>query len=218
MREAVRRGRDLLSLARRIEEEEEERCRKIAENGFSLLRDGISILTHCNAGPLATCGIGTALGPLYIAKERGVDVKVFVTETRPKRQGARLTVWELKEAGICVRLIADTAVGYIMERGYIDAIFVGADRIAENGDCANKIGTYQIAVLAKFHKIPFYVAAPSSTFDKNLSDGSKIIVEERGKEELTSYDVDVLNPAFDITPSELITGIITEDGILRYGA
>lgn len=214
MKKGIEEKEDLLSLAKSIEAEEEERCLKIAEYGLSLIKDGASLLTHCNAGPLATGGIGTAIGPMLLARDRDIKIKVFATETRPARQGARLTMWELQRADIPATLIADTAVGYIMSKGFVDAVFVGADRIAMCGDTANKIGTYQIAVLARFHNIPFYVAAPSSTIDIGCPNGDKIIIEERPKEELTSY-FEAINPAFDVTPASLITKIITDSGIFE---
>ncbi|MEK9148845.1 MAG: S-methyl-5-thioribose-1-phosphate isomerase [Candidatus Desantisbacteria bacterium] len=217
MKKGIEEKGDLLSLAKSIEAEEEERCLKIAEYGLSLIKDGASLLTHCNAGPLATGGIGTALGPILLAKDRGMAIKVFATETRPVRQGARLTMWELKRADIPAVLIADTVVGYIMSKGLVDAVFVGADRIAKNGDTANKIGTYQIAVLARFHNIPFYVAAPSSTVDMDCPSGDKITIEERPKEEVTAFNFEAINPAFDVTPASFITRIITEDGIFEPG-
>ncbi|MDI6751566.1 MAG: S-methyl-5-thioribose-1-phosphate isomerase [bacterium] len=215
MKKGIEEKKDLLSLAKSIEAEEEKRCLKIAEYGLSLIKDGSSLLTHCNTGPLATAGIGTALGPILLAKDMGIAIKVFATETRPVRQGSRLTMWELKKADISAILIADTAVGYIMNKGLVDAVFVGADRIVKNGDTANKIGTYQIAVLARFHKIPFYVVAPSSTIDIDCPGGNKIVIEERPKKEVTTFNFDCLNPAFDVTPASLITKIITEDGIFE---
>ena len=215
MKKGIEEKKDLLSLAKRIEACEEERCLSIAEYGLSLIKGGTSILTHCNAGPLATGGIGTALGPILLAKDRGIKIKVFATETRPVCQGARITMWELKKADIPAILITDTAVGYIMSKGFVEAIFVGADRIAKNGDTANKIGTYQIAVLARFHNLPFYVAAPSSTVDMDCPSGDEIVIETRPKNEVTAYDFEALNPAFDVTPASLITKIITEDGIFE---
>lgn len=202
-----------LELAKRMHKELEKRNKRIGEYGLSLLWDGISILTHCNAGSLACCGIGTALAPIYLAHSR-MKIRVFVTETRPRCQGARLTMWELLQAGIKATLIADTMVGFVMKKGLIDIVFVGADRVAKNGDLANKIGTYQIAILSHYHKIPFYTLLPSSTIDKEAEDGEKIIIEERDKNEL-GYGLDCLNPSFDITPHSLITGIITEEGIRK---
>jgi len=203
---------NMLELAKKMHEELKERNKKIGEYGLSLISRGMSILTHCNAGSLGCCGIGTALAPIYLAHSSGIKIRVFVTETRPRCQGARLTMWELKESKIAATLIADTMVGFIMRNKLVDIVFVGADRIARNGDIANKIGTYQIAILANYHKIPFYCLAPSSTIDKSIEDGSQILIEERDKDEL-GYDFPSLNPAFDITPAHLISGIITEGGI-----
>ncbi|MGC8804979.1 MAG: S-methyl-5-thioribose-1-phosphate isomerase [Candidatus Ratteibacteria bacterium] len=196
---------------------------RIAEFGEKLIKNGMRILTHCNAGALATSGIGTALAPLYLAAKRNKIVEVFVDETRPVLQGARLTMWELKKAGIKCTLICDSMAGFIMQQKNIDMVITGADRIARNGDTANKIGTYSVAVLARFHNIPFYVAAPISTFDFSLSDGSVIPIEQRDKKEIeyiggkriAPANIDVYNPAFDITPAGLITGFITEKGIFR---
>ncbi|MDI6703114.1 MAG: S-methyl-5-thioribose-1-phosphate isomerase [bacterium] len=206
----------------KIHQDDKKRCLRIGENGAQLIREGDTILTHCNAGALATGGIGTALGVIYTANREGKGIKVFVDETRPLLQGARLTAWELKHAGIPVTLICDNMVGWVMKKGLIDCCIVGADRIASNGDTANKIGTYNISVLACHHKIPFYIAAPISTFDLNLKDGSEIPIEERGEEEVINWhgkriapkDIDVYTPAFDVTPGEYITAIITEHGII----
>tara|TARA_B100002003_G_scaffold238074_1_gene255885 strand:- start:951 stop:1988 length:1038 start_codon:yes stop_codon:yes gene_type:complete len=191
--------------------------------GAELVRDGFNILTHCNTGPLATAGYGTALGVIKWAHEQGKNIKVLATETRPLCQGARLTTWELKRANIPFKLITDSMVGYFMCQGKISCIIVGADRIAGNGDTANKIGTYTLSVLAKEHCVPFYVAAPTTTIDPKLSTGDEIPIEERGPEEVTHIqgvriapeDIEVLNPAFDVTPSQYITAIITEKGIIR---
>lgn len=193
----------------------------IGEYGADLLGKSCRVLTHCNAGALATCGWGTALGVIRTAVKRGATVHVFVDETRPRQQGARLTVWELMQDNITPTLIADSTAGYLMAEAKLDLVIVGADRIAINGDTANKIGTYSLAVLASAHRLPFYVAAPLSTFDPELDSGSEIPIEERDPCEITSIagltlcppGVDVLNPAFDVTPSHLITGIITEAGI-----
>lgn len=209
--------------AKLIHLDDQKRCERIGEEGATLIPEGARILTHCNAGALATGGIGTALGVIYKAEEQGKRVKVFSCETRPLLQGARLTCWELKEAGIDVTLICDNMAASLMREEKIDLVITGADRICANGDVANKIGTYGLAVLAKAHRIPFYVAAPLSTFDLALSDGSKIPIEERDREEVASVlgkqiapkNVKVLNPAFDITPNELVTAIITEKGIIR---
>lgn len=206
-----------------IHKEDEETCRKIGENGLEVLRDGMTVLTHCNAGRLATAKYGTALAPIYVAKEEGMDIKVFADETRPLLQGARLTAFELMEAGVDVTLITDNMAAMVMKEGKIDAVIVGTDRVAANGDAANKIGTYGVALLAKAHNIPFYVAGPLSTIDLNSKTGDEIPIEERDPEEITKgfgnqtapTGVKVYNPAFDVTPHELITGIITEKGIAR---
>jgi len=212
----------LVAEAERIHREEAEATHKISEHGTDLIQDGFTILTHCNAGPLATTGYGTALGVIIRAHEQGKKVKVFADETRPLLQGARLTVWELKKAGIPVTLITDSMAGHFMSRGEIDCVIVGADRIAANGDTANKIGTYTLAVLAKENGVPFYVAAPVSTIDPSLPTGADIPIEERQAEEVTHIrgvciapDCAVANPAFDVTPHRFITAIITEQGILR---
>ncbi len=196
-------------------------CRMIGKNGAKFLEDGCTVLTHCNAGGLATAGYGTALGVIRAAHEEGKKLMVFADETRPFLQGARLTAWELMRDNIPVTLITDNMAGYFMKKGRIDAVVVGADRIAANGDTANKIGTYSVAVLAKENGIPFYVAAPMSTVDFSLNNGSLIPIEERGRAEVTHVmkqkiapeDVIVENPAFDITPGRYISGIITERGV-----
>jgi len=214
--------RSLVNEARRIHKEELSATRKLSRLGAELIRDGFRILTHCNAGPLATAGYGTALGIIKAAKEQGKKVSVFVTETRPLLQGARLTTWELMQEGIPVTLITDSMAGHFMRLGRIDCVIVGADRIAANGDVANKVGTYPLAVLAKENKIPFYVAAPTSTIDRSLSSGDKIPIEERSPEEVTHIQgrpiapegTRAANPAFDITPHRYITAIITEKGII----
>jgi methylthioribose-1-phosphate isomerase len=213
----------LLQEADRIFEQERKVCQKIGENGAALLEDGMSVLTHCNAGALATAGLGTALGVIYAAKSQGKHICVFADETRPLLQGARLTAWELLQNEIEVTLICDNAAAALMRTGRIDAVLVGADRIARNGDVANKVGTYGLAVLAKEHHIPFYVAAPLSTLDMNLADGSQIPIEQRNSEEVTQGfglqtappEVKVFNPAFDVTPAELVSAIISEKGIAR---
>jgi methylthioribose-1-phosphate isomerase len=213
----------LVNEAKRIHQEEVNATRKLSRLGAELIKDGFTLLTHCNAGPLATAGFGTALGVIKAAKDQGKRMSVFATETRPLLQGARLTTWELRQEGIPVTLITDSMAGYFMQQRKIDCVVVGADRIAANGDVANKIGTYTLAVLAKESKIPFYVAAPTSTIDFSLSSGDKIPIEERGPEEVTHIqgvpiapeDVRAANPAFDITPHSYITAIITEKGIIR---
>jgi methylthioribose-1-phosphate isomerase len=193
-------------------------------NGQELIKDGDTILTHCNAGALATAGeYGTALGVIKAAHEKGKKIKVYADETRPFLQGARLTAWELVKEGIPVKLITDNMAGYFMGKGEIDKIIVGADRIAANGDTANKIGTYSLSILAKEHGIPFYIAAPLSTIDIKITDGSKIPIEERNPQEVTHLankriapeGVEVANPAFDVTPNKNITAIITEKGIIK---
>ncbi|NVM04462.1 MAG: S-methyl-5-thioribose-1-phosphate isomerase [Candidatus Helarchaeota archaeon] len=213
--------KELLKEALDIYREDEEISRKIGENGVKLLKDECSVLTHCNTGFLVTAGIGTALGIVYTAVEKGKKVRVYVDETRPLLQGARLTAWELKMKGIDVTLICDNTTAFLMKKGMVDYVFVGADRIASNGDTANKIGTYNLAVLAEKHNIPFYVAAPYSTFDFSLENGGEIPIEERNPEEVymgfgkrtAPENVNVFNPAFDVTPNSLITAFITEEGI-----
>ena len=215
--------KSLINEAKRIHEEEETATKELSRLGADLLKDGCTVLTHCNAGPLATAGYGTALGVIKAAKEQGKKVSVFVTETRPLLQGARLTAWELMEEGIPVTLITDSMAGYFMRRREIDCVIVGADRIAANGHTANKIGTYSLAVLANAHGIPFYVAAPTSTIDLSLTSGYQIPIEERSPEEVTHIKgipiapkgVRAANPAFDVTPHAYITAIITEKGIIR---
>jgi methylthioribose-1-phosphate isomerase len=195
--------------------------RRIGRHGELLLKDGMTVLTHCNAGALATAGYGTALGVIYAATEAGKRIHVIADETRPRLQGAQLTAWELQKHGLEVTVISDTMVGHLMQKNKIDACIVGADRIAANGDTANKIGTYQVAVLAKRHDIPFYVAAPLSTIDTKIKTGKDIPIEQRDPEEVTTIGstritpryVKVENPAFDVTPAELISGIITDRGI-----
>jgi methylthioribose-1-phosphate isomerase len=209
--------------AQRIAEEDIEINRAIGRNGAKLLKSGDTVLTHCNAGALATVGYGTALGVIRAATEAGKRIEVLVTETRPLLQGARLTAWELKRERIPVRVIVDSAVGHLMSRGRIDVVIVGSDRIASNGDAANKIGTYSLALLAKEHGIPFYIAAPTSTIDMRIKSGTEIPIEYRGPEEVAFIGprrsiprgVGVLNPAFDVTPARLITAIITERGTVK---
>lgn len=205
-----------------IHEEDMLACRKIGEYLLSLLEDGIGVLTHCNAGGLATSAYGTALAPFYLAKEKGWNLRVFADETRPVLQGARLTAYELHEAGIDVTLICDNMAAAVMKQGWVQAVIVGTDRVAGNGDVANKIGTYSLAVLAKAHEIPFYVAAPSSSIDPSMPTGDKIPIEIRSTDEVTSIQgkevapagVKVYNPAFDITPADYITAIVTEHGVV----
>jgi methylthioribose-1-phosphate isomerase len=213
----------LVAEAIRIHNEEIEATRKLSELGAGLIADRATILTHCNAGPLATTGYGTALGVIIRAHELGKKVNVFADETRPLCQGARLTTWELKQAGVPVTLITDSMAGYFMSQGKINCVIVGADRITANGDTANKIGTYSVAVLAKENNVPFYVAAPTTTIDLSLATGKDIPIEERKPEEVTEIQgvriapegVNVCNPAFDVTPNRYITAIITEKGIIR---
>ncbi len=214
-------GQLLLQEAISIHEEDKQMCEKIGEFGASLLKDGDTVLTHCNAGALATGGIGTALGIIYTAFWQGKKISVFADETRPVLQGARLTVWELQQQGIDVTLICDNTAASVMKNKKIACVIVGADRVAANGDVANKIGTYNLAILAYFHKIPFYVAAPSSSFDPAISDGEKIKIEGRSPEEVTNWfgkktaplETKVYSPAFDVTPAELVTAYITEKGV-----
>jgi len=200
--------------AREIHAEEVERCRVMSRHAALLLEPGTRALTHCNAGGLATGGYGTAVGALRAAWEQGVLDHVLVDETRPLLQGARLTAWELEEAGIPHAVIADSAAGLMIARGEVDAVLAGADRIAANGDAANKIGTYTLAVLASHHGIPFYVVAPSSTVDLATPTGAEIPIEERAGEEVTARFA-ARNPAFDVTPADLITAIVTEHGVHR---
>ena len=206
-----------------IADEDVAACVQMGLYGASLIADGDVLLTHCNAGALATAGSGTALAPIYTAHKAGKHVHVFVDETRPVLQGARLTAWELQQEGVPLTLITDSMAGHFMHHGGIKAVFVGADRIAANGDVANKIGTYSVAVLARTHAIPFYVVAPCSTIDLSLASGEAIPIEQRSAEEVTTVrgmviaptGVSVANPAFDVTPHEYVTAIITERGIAR---
>jgi methylthioribose-1-phosphate isomerase len=200
--------------ARALHEHEVERCRRMATHAAELFRPGTRALTHCNAGGLATGGYGSAVGALRAAAERGLLERVLVDETRPLLQGARLTAWELERARIPHAVIADSAAGSLMARGEVDLVVTGADRIAANGDTANKIGTYSLAVLAAHHEIPFYVVAPTSTLDRGTPDGAGIPIEERDPAELTSR-FPARNPAFDVTPAALIAAIVTENGVHR---
>jgi len=230
MRQAAGAGGDmeqikkaLVSEAARIHSEEAEATGKLARFGAELIKDGTTILTHCNTGPLATTGCGTALGVIRQAKEQDKKIKVFASETRPLLQGARLTAWELKQALIPFTLITDSMAGYFLSRGEIDCIIIGADRIASNGDTANKIGSYTLAVLAMENGVPFYVAAPVSTIDLSLACGDEIPIEERDPDEVTHLQgvstapegTRAANPAFDVTPHYYITSIITEKGIIK---
>lgn len=213
----------LLAEAVLIHQEDEEVCRQIGEHALPLFSDGMGVLTHCNAGGLATAKYGTALAPFYLAKEQGISLKVFADETRPVLQGARLTAFELQQAGIDVTLLCDNMAAMVMSKGWIDAVIVGTDRVAANGDVANKIGTYGLAVLARAHGIPFYVASPLSTIDLKTPSGEQIPIEERPAAEVTEafgtrtapIGVKVFNPSFDVTPNHLVTAIITEKGIVR---
>ena len=207
-----------------IHEEDIEMCRKIAEAGLTLIKDGDGILTHCNAGPLATSRYGTALGPILLGKERGLKFHVFADETRPLLQGARLTSYELSKAGVDVTLICDNMASIVMKSGKVQACFVGCDRVAANGDAANKIGTSGVAILAKHYGIPFYVLGPSSTIDLATATGADIVIEERDPDEIKNKfyaepmalpEVKCYNPAFDVTDHELITAIVTEKGVIR---
>ena len=213
----------LLKEARAICEEDKRMCEAIARNGERFIPDGGAVLTHCNAGALATAGIGTALAPMYLAYENGKRFRVWVDETRPLLQGARLTAWELTQAGIEAVLICDNMAGALMQAGKVNAIITGADRIAANGDSANKIGTLPLSILAKHYGIPFYIAAPSSTFDLSMKSGEEIPIEQRSASEVTHIGntpiapqgINVFNPAFDVTPAENITAIITEKGVIE---
>ena len=213
----------LLAEARTIHEEDRQICRDIGRHGAELLGDGDGVLTHCNAGGLATADYGTALAVMFAAAESGKRLHVFADETRPLLQGARLTAWELQQRQIDVTVICDSMAAVVMREGRVQAVITGADRIAANGDVANKIGTYGVALLAAAHKIPFYVAAPISTFDMSLPDGSEIPIEQRDPKEITHgfgrrtapEGVGVYNPAFDVTPAELIEALICERGIIR---
>ncbi len=202
--------------AQTIWDEDQAMCRKIGFVGSEIIQRGATVLTHCNTGRLATGGIGTALGVIYTAHEQGKIKKVFADETRPLNQGSRLTAWELTEAGVQCTVITDSMAATLMASGSIDVVVVGADRIAANGDVANKIGTYGLAVVAKHHGVPFYAAAPTSTFDLTLETGREIPIEERAAEEVpTAEGAGVFNPAFDVTPANLITGIITDRGLVE---
>ncbi len=230
MGKVARSGRDvgeikelLIAEAGKIHSEEAKSSKKMSRFGSGLIENGFRILTHCNTGALAAPDYGTAFGVIRWAKEEGKKIKVYATETRPLLQGARLTCWELKKANIPSVLIIDSMAGYLMSRGEIDCVILGADRIALNGDTANKIGTYTLAVLAKEHGIPFYVVAPTTTVDSNLASGDQIPIEQRNPDEVTHIrgvaiapeGFEALNPAFDVTPHHLISAIVTEQGIIR---
>jgi methylthioribose-1-phosphate isomerase len=219
---ASTRAAELLALADAIAAEDVRICRKLGENGAALLADGARVLTHCNAGALATAGHGTALGVVRSAVEAGKRIAVIADETRPFLQGARLTAWELAQDGIPVTLITDNMAGHLMAHREVDAVIVGCDRVAANGDVANKIGTYMVAVLARRHALPFYVACPLSTIDPAIAEGGQIPIEERAPDEVTSFagsrvsaaGIGVRNPAFDVTPAELVTALVTEKGVV----
>lgn len=214
---------NILDEANAICVEDQDMCRQIGINGERFIAEGSAILTHCNAGALATAGQGTALSPMYEAKKMGRSFKVYADETRPLLQGARLTAWELDRAGVDVTVICDNMAGVLISKGKVDAIITGADRIAANGDAANKIGTFTLSVLAKTYDIPFYIAAPSSTFDLSIESGGGIPIEERAADEVTNFagqrtapaNVKVYNPAFDVTGASNITAIITEKGVIE---
>ena len=209
--------------AEAIHAEDRAICRGIGASGMSLITPGAGVLTHCNAGALAVSELGTATAPMYLAHRAGVPFRVYADETRPVLQGARLTAWELGAAGIDVTLICDNMVAHLMSQGRIDLVIVGTDRVTANGDVVNKIGTLGVAVLARHFGVPFYVACPSSTFDSETATGAQVVIEERPAEEVTHIrgvrhaptDIQVFNPAFDVTPAALVTGIITEHGIVR---
>src|SRR4030042_1680805 len=213
----------VLREANAIYQEDVDMCLRIGKHGEKFIKNGAGILTHCNAGALATAGQGTALSPMFEAHKKGKKFMVYADETRPLLQGARLTAWELKQAGIDVTVICDNMAGWLMKQGKINAVITGADRIAANGDTANKIGTYSLSILAREHGVPFYIAAPSSTFDLNIKNGSEIPIEQRSAEEVTKFagthttpaGVDVYNPAFDVTDAREIAAIITEKGIIE---
>jgi methylthioribose-1-phosphate isomerase len=223
VRSAWSAGEDPLAAAQEYTQALVDECRAIGEAGAPLLRRAKSVLTHCNAGALATVEWGTALAPIRVARERGARLFVWVDETRPLLQGARLTAWELARDRIPYAVIADNAAGHFLHTGEVDAVIVGADRIARNGDVANKIGTYEKAVLAKENQVPFYVAAPWSTFDHRAADGSRIPIEERSPDEVLQFHgrstspprSAARNPAFDVTPARYISGYVTPDGVLR---
>lgn len=218
----------LVAEAEAIDREDKAFCLAMGEHGAPLIREGMGVLTHCNAGSLVTSGIGTATAPMYVAHEKGIAFRVYADETRPLLQGARLTSWELQRVGVDVTLITDNMAGHLMSRGLIDLVITGTDRVVANGDVANKIGTMSVAILATHFGIPFYVACPSSTIDFSTACGDDIVIEEREPEEVTFFGerrtapegMTVRNPAFDVTPNRFVTGLITEKGIVSapYGA
>ena len=213
----------VLDEANAIYQEDVDMCRQIGQNGERFIKQGSGILTHCNAGALATAGQGTALSVMFEAHKKGKKFKVYVDETRPLLQGARLTAWELKQANIDVTVLCDNMAGWLMKQGKIDIVITGADRIAANGDAANKVGTYSLSILARQHGIPFYIAAPSSTFDLNIKSGAEIPIEQRAADEVTTFGntqiapegVNVYNPAFDVTEAQDISAIITDRGVIE---
>ncbi|OHB78227.1 MAG: S-methyl-5-thioribose-1-phosphate isomerase [Planctomycetes bacterium RBG_16_55_9] len=213
----------VLAEANAIQQEDEDMCRRIGQNGQRFIEEDAGILTHCNAGALATAGQGTALSVMFEAHKEGKKFRVYADETRPLLQGARLTAWELKQAGIDVTVICDNMAGWLMKQGKVNAVITGADRIAANGDTANKIGTYSLSILAREHHVPFYIAAPSSTFDLSIKNGAEIPIEQRAAEEVTTLHgtqiapagVGVYNPAFDVTEARDIAAIITENGVIE---
>jgi methylthioribose-1-phosphate isomerase len=214
---------ELREEATRILDEDRNMCRRIGEHGAALIPDGARVLTHCNAGALATGGMGTALAAIYVAVQQGKRVEVYVDETRPLLQGSRLTAWELTRAGIPATVLVDSAAATLMQSGRIDLCIVGADRIAANGDVANKIGTYGLAIVARHHDVPFYVAAPTSTFDPSTATGDEIVIEQRSPDEVrcgfgvptAPIDAAVFNPAFDVTPAALVTAIVSDQVVHR---
>ena len=213
----------LVNEAVKIHAEEADATERISSLGADLIQDGWTVLTHCNTGPLATSGYGTALGVIIMARQQGKNIEVFVDETRPLLQGSRLTTWELQKAGVKSTLITDSMAGHFISRGKVDCVITGADRIAANGDTANKIGTYALAVLAHENEIPFYIAAPTTTIDPDITTGDDIPIEERGEEEITQIlgisiapdGINSANPAFDVTSHRYITAIITEKGVIQ---
>lgn len=211
---------DAIAEAEAIHREDAEMCRAIGANGLELIDPGCAVLTHCNAGALAVSSLGTATAPLYLAHEAGLRFKVFVDETRPLLQGARLTAWELVQAGLDVTLICDSMISHLMSEGMIDRVIVGADRVTANGDVVNKIGTRGIAIASRYHGVPFHVALPSSTFDADTATGAEVDIEQRDAGEVTESiraapGVQVQNPAFDVTPAELVTSWITDRGLIE---
>ena len=218
---AASRGVDLIAEARAVHDEDRVMCEAIGRHGAALIKPGSNLLTHCNAGALAVSHLGTATAPMYVAHDAGVRFHVYVDETRPVLQGSRLTSWELSQAGIDHTLICDSVAAHLMAEDAIDVVIVGADRITANGDTVNKIGTRALAIVARYHGVPFYVACPSSTFDSKTATGTDVAIEERPVAEVTAGipavpGVKVRNPAFDVTPAELVTGYVTERGVVEY--